>query len=392
MSRPKNENRRRRGRGEGGVRRTSKGLWEASISLGRKPDGSRYRLNVYGRTKKEALERLREAQDSPRAMTADRVTVNGYVAIWLADKLRSVAHSTHHRYEQVAVYVTKYLGHHPMKDVRPPHIRQWFSDMESDEVSASNQAKAAQLASMVFKSAMADLVVVANPCTVVARPRAPRQEIQFLTPQQIATFLESSDRNRMFALYKLALGTGARLGEMLGLKWSDINFETGTVTFQRTLSEVGGHIAIKETKTASSRRTVQLPQFALEALHEQRKQLVTEGLAGCELVFPTRLGTYLRQSNIHQRYFKPALKAAGLPPVKFHALRHSAATWLLSLGATPQDVASILGHTSASFTLSTYTHTLQASRTAAINRMDEFVSNGGPRRTKDENQQGGETA
>jgi integrase len=367
-------------------------LWEASVSLGRRPDGSRYRLTAYGETKKEALEKLRKLRESPRAMSGDRVTVSGYVDIWLADKLRSVAHSTHHRYGQVAAFVTKYIGHHPMKDVGPPHIRQWFSDMQADKVSVSNQAKAAQLASMIFKSALADLVVIANPCTVVARPRAPKQEIQFLTPDQINVFLQASDRCRMFALYKLALATGARLGEMLALTWKDINFEAATVTFQRTLSEVGGSIAVKETKTASSRRTVQLPQFTIEALHEQRKQLVAEGLAGCDLVFPTKRGTHMRRSNLHQRYFKPALKAAGLPPVKFHALRHSAATWLLSLGATPQDVASILGHSSASFTMNTYTHTLQASRTAAIAGMDNFVANGGLRRTNDQKRKGKGTA
>ncbi|MHB9063497.1 MAG: tyrosine-type recombinase/integrase [Pirellulaceae bacterium] len=371
---------------------TSKGLWEASISLGRRADGSRYRLHAYGATKKEALAKLRKLQESPRCMTGDKVSVAGYIDIWLADRERSVAFSTHRRYEQVAEYPKKYLGHYQMKDVGPPHVRQWYADMSADKVTASTQAKSAQLMSMIFKSAMADLVCLANPCSVVSAPRTPKHEITFLTPEQISVFLEASDRCRMFALYKLALGTGARLGEMLALTWKDINFEAGTVTFRRTLSEVGGTMTVKETKTTNSQRTVELPQFAIEALHEHHKQLVTEGLASCPLVFPTKRGTYMRRSNIHQRYYKPTLKRAGLPVVKFHCLRHSAATWLLSLGATAKDVASILGHANASFTINTYTHTLKASRTAAVAAMDKSLADGGIRRTQEEKPPHGGTA
>lgn len=345
-------------------------MWEVSVSLGRRPDGSRYRLTAYGATKKEAFAKLHKLQESPRAMSVDRITVAGYVDVWLADKLRSVAHSTHRRYEYAAEYVKQYLGHHPVKDVGPPHIRQWYADMTAAKVSVSNQAKSAQLAGMMFRKGMKDGVCISNPCSVVPAPRPARKEIQFLTPEQIKTFLEAADKNRMFGLFNLALGTGARLGEMLALTWRDINFEAGTVTFQRTLSDVDGVLAVKDVKTANGRRTVMLPKFVIEALHQQRKNNVLEGLAGCPLVFPTKRGTYQRRSNIHRRYLKPALKAAGLPPMKFHALRHSAATWLLSLGATPKDVSAILGHATSAFTIEYYTHTTVASRTAAIAKMD----------------------
>jgi integrase len=204
---------------------------------------------------------------------------------------------------------------------------------------------------MLFRSAMADGVAIANPCSVVPAPKPARMEIVFLTPEQIKTFLIAADKNRMFGLFNLALGTGARLGEMLALTWKDVNFEAGTVTFQRTLSEVDNALSVKDCKTAAGRRTVMLPRFVIEALHEQRKNNVMEGLAGCELCFPSKRGTYQRRSNVARHYFKPALKAAGLPNIKFHALRHSAATWLLSLGATAKDVSAILGHANASFTI-----------------------------------------
>lgn len=355
------------------MRQTSKGLWEASLSLGRRADGGRYRIHAYGKTKKEALAKLREIQQQPRAMKCDKATMAGYLDVWLADKLRSVAQSTHKRYEYASRYVRQYLGHYQIKDIGPPHIRQWYADMTADQVSLSNQAKSAQLAGMVFRCGMADLICIANPCSVVPAPRPPKREIEFLTPEEIKLFLAAADKNRMFGLFNLALATGARLGEMLALEWRDINFETGTVTFQRTLNEVENDLYVKDTKTAAGRRTVQLAHFALDALHQQRKNNVLEGLAACPLCFPSKRGTYQRRSNVHRNYFKPSLAAAGLPPIKFHALRHSAATWLLSLGATPKDVSAILGHTSSRFTIEVYTHTTLASRTAAIAKMDEAL-------------------
>ena len=99
----------------------------------------------------------------------------------------------------------------------------------------------------------------------------------------------------------------------------------------------------------------------------------SQGLAGCDLCFPSKRGTYQRRSNVHRNYFRPALKAAGPPPIKFHALRHSAATWLLSLDAAAKDVSSILGHASSKFTVEVYTLTTVASRTAAIAKMDEAI-------------------
>jgi integrase len=336
-------------------------------------DGKRYRIHAYGKTKKEALEKLRELQQQPRAMRGDAVTVTGYIEIWLADKARSVAHSTHYRYTTVSEHVKKYLGHHRVKDVGPAHIRDWYSQMAEDKVSASNQAKAAQLLGMVFKSAMADQICLGNPVAVVSRPQVPKTEFTILTPEQIKQFLAAADKNRMFGLFNLALATGARLGELLALEWRDIDFEARTMSIRRTLSEVGGHVTIKEPKTARGRRTIDLPQFAIEALHEQRKNNVIEGLASCELVFPTKRGTHMRQTNIHDRYFKPALRDAGLPAIRFHDLRHSAATWLLSLGMTPQDVATTLGHANVAFTIATYTHSLKSSRSAAIAKMDEAL-------------------
>jgi integrase len=205
-------------------------------------------------------------------------------------------------------YVKQYLGHMSVKDVGPPHVRQWSADMHAAGVSVSNQSKSAQLAGMLFRSAMADGVAIANPCSVVPAPKPARVEIVFLTPEQIKAFLIAADKNRMFGLFNLALGTGARLGEMLALTWKDVNFEAGTVTFQRTLSEVDNVLSVKDCKTAAGRRTVMLPRFVIEALHEQRKNNVMEGLAGCELCFPSKRGTYQRRSNVARHYFKPAQK------------------------------------------------------------------------------------
>jgi len=163
-----------------------------------------------------------------------------------------------------------------------------------------------------------------NPCDGVAKPRAAKREIQPLSEEQVKTLLVHAVGNRLHALYVLAVTTGLRQGELLGLHWKDIDLGSANLSVRRTLQEVKGKLNFGEPKTQAGIRVVDLPELALQALREQRKRMLSEGNPG-PLVFCDTAGGPLRKSNLIRRSFHPLLERAGLPRIRFHDLRHTAA-------------------------------------------------------------------
>ena len=187
-------------------------------------------------------------------------------------------------------------------------------------------------------------------------------------------------------LFSLALATGLRRGEILGLKWQDINFSTGKLQVRRILSRVPTktenreHVYVEaEPKTQKSRRNVVVASFVLDSLREHRvHQLEAKLKAGPlwqehDYVFCTLLGTHLGPNHVVEE-LKKLLKQAGLPDIRFHDLRHSAATLLLSLGVHPKVVQELLGHTQISMTMDIYSHVLPGMQEDAINRLHDVLS------------------
>ena len=178
----------------------------------------------------------------------------------------------------------------------------------------------------------------------------------------------------------LAVGTGMRQGELLGLKWEDVDLEAGTLQVRRTLSTAtGGGFRFGAPKTAKSRRSVKLPGAAISALKRHRRAQLEERmrLAGLfadhGLVFASRVGTPVSRQDLVARSFKPLLKRAGLPDVRFHDLRHTCATLLLGRGVHAKLVQELLGHSTISVTLDTYSHVLPGMSDAAAGAMDEAL-------------------
>ena len=181
--------------------------------------------------------------------------------------------------------------------------------------------------------------------------------MQCLSAKQIKRFLKAAEGDEYFALFVLAVTTGARIGEILGLAWSDVDVRRGQLTIQRAAKEVGGHLFVEDTKTPRSRRTIKLTPQAVEALKDVRKK----AKAGDRLdrpVFCDTAGGYMRRSNIIARHFYPIRKIAKIPQIRFHDLRHSAATLMLSSGVPVPTVSAVLGHANPATTLAIYSHVL----------------------------------
>ena len=197
--------------------------------------------------------------------------------------------------------------------------------------------------------------------------------------EQARTFLDAAATDRLEALYVLALTTGMRQGELLALRWSNLDFENGTVQVNATLQRTTAGFVFAEPKTARSRRQVALSVAAVASLQRHRARQIEERLGlgtawvDDDLVFANEVGHPIDVSNLSRRSFWPLLQRAGLPRIRFHDMRHSAATLLLAQGMHPKIVADMLGHATIAVTLDLYSHTTPAMHRQAALAMDAIL-------------------
>ena len=238
---------------------------------------------------------------------------------------------------------------------------------------ASTRKFAGVILSIALRHAVRMKLIPSNPAADVAKARPAEREMHFMTASQTKRFLESAKLNQQFALYALAVATGARQGELLALTWADFDFTTGVMSVRRSLSRIGSEVIVKEPKSHTSRRTVTLPTFALESLQTLRKEALRVGRIG-DPVFCTRTGTHLDRKNVLRAFrgiiattnanAREEAKRAGsepdlIPPaIRFHDLRHTHATALIAGGHSIKAVSRRLGHADVSMTLRVYAHVM----------------------------------
>lgn len=364
--------RKRRGRGEGSVYQRADGVWTTAITNGYGADGRRRRRVLYGKTKGEVLEKLRDPNNTPAVVTqpASR-TVQDLVSAWLDSKRQTAARSTVVRYESVITHhINARIGGLKLNRLEFGHVEGLLTDLDRDGVSARNR----QLARIVIVAACNYGVrrkwLPYNPAVGTERPRSKHREMQVWDQPQISKFWKATEGDRLAALWVVALSTGMRQGELFALRWSDINFDDSMLTVRRSLDETRGTFTVKETKTGGARR-IDLPPQAIEALKSHRKAMLAEGHIDGP-VFCDRDGRWLRKSNVYRRLFQPAVVRAGLPQIRFHDMRHTHASLLLQSGVNVKVVAERLGHSSPTVTLNTYAHTMPTMQKAAAEQFSKL--------------------
>jgi integrase len=208
----------------------------------------------------------------------------------------------------------------------------------------------------------------------------PPQEMHPLSPDEARKLIEAARGDKLEALYVLAVHTGMRQGELLGLKLENLDLNEGVIHIRRTLTRSGGRIALGEPKTRGSRRAVHLTGAAVEALRRHlRRQLEDIEQLGDRysehgLVFTTEVGTLINPTNLRRRSFAPLLERAGLPQIRFHDLRHTCATLLLSRNVHPKYVQELLGHATVAITLDIYSHMIPGMGTHNARAMEDVFS------------------
>ena len=319
-------------------------------------------------------------------VTVPQQKVGPFLTRWLEDgHKQSVRSRTYERYEKIVrLHLVPGIGHHQLQKLSPQHLQSFYTQKLEEGLSTTTVISFHNVLHKALETAERWNLIARNPCDLVSPPRRRRFEIQPLNMQQIHQLLAATRGHRLEALFILALATGMRRGELLALKWQDLDLEQGTVQVRRILTRIPSKLPGKgfeeaEPKTDRGRRSIVLPSFTAEALKQHRlRQLGAKLTAGLswqdhDYVFCTSIGTHLNPTRDVLDVLKSFLEKAGLPEIRFHDLRHSSATMLLGMKAHPKIVQEILGHSQISITLDIYSHVLPTMQEEAMRKIDEAL-------------------
>lgn len=377
----------RRANGEGNLRKQKDGRWEGRYTAGRDPETGRviYK-NVLGKTQAEAKAKLKVAIEASKSLDmtkAGQYTVGQWMEVWFEHyakvKVRPSSHQTYRGY--IDNHIKPNIGKVPLEKLTSLELQKFYKKLLEQgrvgRLESRHQAKGLspktvrnihQIISSAMNLAREQKLITANPAEGCALPRLEHKEMKTLLVEQLQSFLRESKDSGVFELYYLELATGLRRGELLGLKWVDIDLERGDLRVRRQIARINGEVVEVPLKTKNTYRTLPLAEDTIDVLEAQRKKT-----GGSPWVFPSPTGGPISPDSVLHMLHR-VLKGAGLPRVRFHDLRHTFATLALQNGVDVKTVSGMLGHFSAGFTLDTYAHVTTASQRQAAKTMDGILS------------------
>ena len=376
----------RRSNGEGNIRKRKDGRWEGRYTAGIHPEtGKQIFKNVLGKTQAEVKEKLKKALEQNRKidfMRTGKYTVEMWMDEWFENvckiKVRPSSHQTYRGY--IDHHVAPNIGKIPLEKLSTMDLQKLYRKLMNkgrvERIEAEHQpkglsAKTVRNINQVISSAMdfavAQKIIPENPCKAVALPRIEHKEMQTIPAEQLQAFLQEAKATGVYEMYYIELATGLRRGELLGLKWSDIDWKNGIIKVRRQIARVDGKIVESPLKTKNSYRTVSISPQAIEVLKQQKAK------TNDSYVFPSPSGGPISPDSVNNM-LKRVLERAGIPKVRFHDLRHTFATIALQNGVDIKTVSGMLGHFSAGFTLDTYAHVTTLAQKEAAHTMGQVLS------------------
>ena len=341
--------------------------------------------SLLARTRSAVRDRLHGAivpdVPGPPAAAAE-LTVGAFLEGWLTEVARpTVRPRTYVSYRYVVgVHLAPGLGDLPLAALSPADVQAFLNAKAASGLSPRTVGYLRGVLRGALGHAERTELVTRNVARLARPPRIPRRSVSPLSLAQVRTFLAAIAGDRLEALYLVALGVGLRQGEILGLRWSDVDTAAGTLTVRHALARIDGRLVLVEPKSTASRRVVPLPAFVRDALLAHHLRQAGEPLPlrpappdpFADLVFVTTHGTPLDGITITRR-FQRILGSAGLPHQRFHDLRHACASLLLAQGVPARVVMETLGHSEISLTLNTYSHVMPSVGREAAERMDALL-------------------
>ena len=359
----------RRPSGDGMVRKRDDGRWEGRIVVGHKENGDSIFRYIYADTQKELTTKLRQNIDTYQGVNLteeSKMTLSEWLDRWL-DQMSSVLRpgTLEHYRSDLNHHVKPYLGHKRLTQITAADLRKLYDTLKQRGRLHPHPGQSRGLSTTTvhgihttlhhaLKSAVDQRLLPYNPANHVTPPKVAHKTMNILNDEQLNTFLSAAEQDPIWHdFFYTELTTGLRLGEICGLMWSDFDERKGTLCVRRTLhKEKGGRLVVGDTKTSAGTRTIVLPSSTTELL------LLRKKVSYSPWIFHNPLHPEAPiNPSIAYRQLKKILNESNLPDIRFHDLRHTFATHALANGVDAKTLSSILGHTKASFTVDTYTHT-----------------------------------
>ena len=376
----------KRANGEGNIRKRKDGRWEGRFTAGHDPaTGKQIFKNVLGKTQAEVKAKLKNALVEAGQVDfakSGKYTVGAWMDEWFENvakiKVRPSSHQTYKGY--IDNHIKPNIGNIPLEKLTTMDLQKFYRKLltkgrvdriESREQPKGLSAKTVRNINQVISSAMdlavAQKIILTNPTNACELPKVEHQEMQTIPAEQLQAFLEEARATGVYEMYYIELATGLRRGELLGLKWQDIDWKNGIIKVRRQVARVDGKIVEAPLKTKNSYRAVTISQQAIEVLKQQKAK------TNDQYVFPSPNGGPISPDSVNNM-LKRVLERAGIPKVRFHDLRHTFATIALQNGVDIKTVSGMLGHFSAGFTLDTYAHVTTAAQKEAAQTMGNILS------------------
>ena len=386
----------RRGDNEGSIYQHKDGRWIGMITAGYDADGKRIRKSFSGRTRQEVAEKvnaaLAEVADGSYIEPTD-ITLGEWLDRWMTTyKKAQLKQNTYDSYAaQIRIHIKPALGGTQLAKLQPHALQNFYNEkLKSGRVDGKGglSTRAVRYFHAIIRQALQQAVkegiLPRNVADATSPPVIQNKQMQPLTEEQAITFFDYAKDDELFAAYLLAATTGLRRGELCGLCWDSVDLEKAVLTVQRQLLVYKDGLALEDTtKSKSGRRRIALTDDSIKALKAHRRNQAQERLLMGEayqdnnLVFCKPDGTYLDPREVTKR-FQRLLKAAGLPRVRLHDLRHTHASLLLARGVHPKVVQERLGHSSITMTLDLYSHLTPGLDQAAAETLNGLLQKRGP--------------